>query len=558
MSDAATLEGDYDYIIVGAGTAGCVLANRLTADGRTRVLLLEAGGSDRYVWVQIPVGYLYCIGNPRTDWMMRTAPEPGLNGRSLAYPRGKVLGGCTSVNGMIYMRGQAEDYDRWRQMGNVDWGWDDVLPYFLRSEDHHGGAGSFHAIGGEWKVQKQRLRWDILAAVQEGAREFGIEPRADFNDGSNEGSGFFEVNQHGGVRWNTARGFLKPALRRPNLRVLTHALTDRLTLDGTRATGVLFRREGREWRATARREVILAAGAINSPKLLELSGIGDGAVLRDLGIEVRHHLPAVGTNLQDHLQLRTIFRVRNALTLNTIANSLSGKAWMAMEYALRRSGPMAMAPSQLGLFTRSDPAMATPDLEYHVQPLSTDRLGEPLHSFPAITMSVCNLRPDSAGTCHIASPRAEDQPTIRPNYLSAESDRRVAVVSIRQARRLMTARALARYAPQEILPGVTVESDADLLKAAGDIGTTIFHPVGTCRMGPDTEAVVRPDLLVNGVGGLRVVDASVMPRIVSGNTASPVVMIAEKAADLIARATAPALDVRGARSAANTRTARSA
>ena len=527
------LDGRYDYIIVGAGTAGCVLANRLTENPAVRVLLLEAGGSDNYHWVHIPVGYLYCIGNPRTDWMMKTASEAGLNGRSLVYPRGKVLGGCTSINGMIYMRGQAADYDRWRQMGNVGWGWDDVLPYFLKSEDHHGGATPLHGAGGEWKVAKQRLSWPILQAVQEAAKEFGIMPRADFNDGNNEGSGLFEVNQHGGVRWNATKGFLRPALRRPNLRVITHALTERIIFDGKCATGVRFRWKGEDWTAAADSEVLLTAGAINSPKLLELSGVGQPERLSDLGIDVVHESRNVGENLQDHLQIRTVFRISGALTLNTLFNSLLGKARIGLQYALMRSGPMSMAPSQLGMFTKSDPSMETPDLEFHVQPLSTDRLGDPLHPFPAVTMSVCNLRPDSVGSVHATTADPDGQPDIRLNYLSAERDKQVAIRSVQQARKIMTARRLAQYRPEEILPGLGHQSDADVLHRAGDIATTIFHPVGTCRMGRDDEAVVSPDLRVRGLGGLRVIDASIMPRIVSGNTASPVVMIAEKAADMI-------------------------
>ncbi len=533
MAHPEIMEGTYDYVIVGAGTAGCVLANRLTEDPNVRVLLLEAGGSDAYHWVHIPIGYLYCIGNPRTDWLMKTASEPGLNGRSLVYPRGKVLGGCSSVNGMIYMRGQAADYDAWRQMGNVGWAWDDVLPYFLKSEDGFRGAAPMHGEGGAWKVERQRLSWEILHAVQEGAKEFGIPPREDFNDGDNEGSGFFEVNQKRGIRWSTARGFLRPAMKRPNLRVVTHANTETILLEDKRATGVVFERAGLRYRAMAEGEVLLAAGAINSPKLLEHAGIGRPAHLRDLGIEVRHALDGVGGNLQDHLQLRTVYRVRHASTLNTQANSLVGKAAIALQYLLTQSGPMSMAPSQFGMFTRSDPSKATPDLEYHVQPLSTDRLGDPLHPFPAITVSVCNLRPDSVGTCHVTSADPHAQPDIRLNYLSTESDRVVAVKSLRQARRIMTARALARFTPEEILPGPAYQSDDDLVEQAGNIGTTIFHPVGTCKMGNDAAAVVAPDLKVRGLDRLRVVDASIMPRIVSGNTASPVVMIAEKAADMI-------------------------
>ena len=533
MANPTELDGDYDYIIVGAGTAGCVLANRLSADPAVRVLLLEAGKHDNYHWVHIPVGYLYCIGNPRTDWMMKTAAEPGLNGRSLVYPRGKVLGGCSSVNGMIYMRGQAADYDHWRQLGNPGWAWEDVLPYFLKSEDHHAGDSAMHRGGGEWKVQTQRVSWDILKAVQEGAREFGIEPRADFNDGNNEGSGFFEVNQRSGVRWNTAKAFLRPAMNRPNLRVMTEAETEHLILDARRVTGVRFRHKGHLRTVQAKAEVILAAGAINSPKLLELSGIGRGDVLARHGIEVLHESANVGENLQDHLQIRTVFRVQGAKTLNTMANSLLGKLKIAAQYGLSRTGPMSMAPSQFGMFTKSDPSKATPDLEYHVQPLSTDRLGDPLHPFPAITMSVCNLRPESIGHSHIATPDRAVQPEIRLNYLSTEADREIAVRSVEQVRRIMTARALAPYVPEELLPGPKVATRDELLREVGNIATTIFHPVGTCRMGSDDSAVVDPALRFRGLDGLRVVDASIMPRIVSGNTASPVIMIAEKAADMI-------------------------
>ncbi len=530
---AEQLEGEYDYVIVGGGTAGCVLANRLTEDPSARVLLLEAGGNDRYHWVHIPVGYLYCIGNPRVDWMMKTAEEPGLNGRSLVYPRGKVLGGCTSINGMIYMRGQAADYEGWRQMGNTGWGRDDVLPYFRKSEDHHQGETDLHGAGGEWKVSTQRLSWDILRAFQEGAAEFGYLPTTDFNSGTNEGSGFFEVNQKNGVRWNTTKAFLRPAMKRPNLRVLTGAMTDRLIIDGKRATGVAVRHQGRTLTVNAGREVLLAAGSINSPKLPELSGIGQPERLAALGITPTHDLPGVGENLQDHLQIRTVFKVQNTETQNEKANSLMGRIGIGLQYALSRSGPLSMAPSQFGLFTRSDPLLATPDLEYHVQPLSTDRLGDPLHPFPAITVSVCNLRPESIGACHITQNASDPQPDICLNYLSAERDKQVAVTAIQQARRIMTAKALQPYNPQEFLPGPEIATEADLLREAGNIATTIFHPVGTCKMGSDPMAVTAPDLRVHGMDGLRVIDASIMPKIVSGNTASPVIMIAEKAADMI-------------------------
>jgi choline dehydrogenase len=525
--------GDFDYIIVGAGSAGCVLANRLSADARNRVLLLEAGGSDNYIWIHIPVGYLYCMGNPRTDWGFKTEAVAGLNGRALNYPRGKVLGGCSSINGMIYMRGQARDYDGWRQLGNTGWGWDDVLPYFKKSEDSAFGADETHGQGGEWRVEAQRLSWPILDAFIEACEEVGIPRIDDFNGGDNFGVSYFRVNQRRGVRVNTAKAFLKPALSRKNLTVLSQAQAKEIAFDGRRATGVVFWRKGQLCEAEAACEVILAAGAIGSPQLLELSGIGSGEVLRAAGVPVRYELPGVGENLQDHLQIRTVYKVKNALTLNERAGTLLGKAGIALEYALRRTGPMSMAPSQLGVFTRSDPSYETPNIQYHVQPLSLDKFGEPLHPFPAITASVANLRPDSRGSIHIASPDPHDDPTIQPNYLSTETDRRVAADSIRLTRKILATRALKRFEPDEYLPGPSVTSDDDLARAAGDIATTIFHPVSTCKMGQDERAVVDEALRVRGIERLRIADASIMPTITSGNTNSPTIMIAEKAADMI-------------------------
>lgn len=523
---------EWDYIIVGAGSAGCVLANRLSADPASRVLLIEAGGRDNYHWLHIPIGYLYCIGNPRTDWGYRTAAEAGLGGRSLIYPRGRVLGGCSAINGMLYLRGQAADYDHWRQLGNPGWGWDDVKPLFLRSEDYMDGASDDHGAGGEWRVENQRLRWDILDAWADAAEAAGIRRTDDFNRGDNEGVGYFKVNQRSGWRVSTATAFLRPALRRPNLKVETQALVERVLIEGGRATGIRFLRDGAAEEPRARRGVILCAGSIGSAQILQLSGIGPGALLQSLGIPVIRDA-AVGENLQDHLQIRCAYRVEGVRTLNTLAGSLLGRARIAAEYALFRSGPMSMAPSQLGAFARSGPDVASADLEYHVQPLSLDAFGQPLHDFPAITASVCHLRPESRGHVRITAPDPRAHPEIAPNYLSAPADRIVAARAIRLTRKIMAQAPLARFRPEEFRPGPAGEDDDSLAEAAGRIASTIFHPVGTVRMGSDDGAVVTPDLRLRGLGGLWVADASIMPMITSGNTNSPTIMIAEKAADLI-------------------------
>ena len=527
---------DYDFVIVGGGSAGCVLANRLSEDPKNKVLLLEAGGKDNYIWIHVPVGYLYCMGNPRTDWGFKTAEQEGLNGRALNYPRGRVLGGCSSINGMIYMRGQSNDYDGWRQMGNTGWGWDDVLPYFKKSEDNYTGADEMHGSGGEWRVDEQRLSWEILDAYRDAAEQAGIAKIEDFNRGDNEGSSYFRVNQKDGWRWNTSKGFLRPAKKRSNLTVVTHAQVQRVIFDGKRACGVEVKRHGKAESYRTNGEVILSAGAVGSPQILELSGIGNPTHLKKMGIDVVHQSDGVGDNLQDHLQLRVAFRVENVKTLNQRAGSMLGRLGIGLEYVLSRKGPMSMAPSQLGIFAKSGPEVETADLEFHVQPLSLEKFGDPLHPFPAFTASVVPLRPQSRGSIHIASPDPSAHPTIDPNYLSTEGDKLVAVRAIRLARDIAGQSAMGKYLPSEIKPGSAYQSDEDLANVAGEIGTTIFHPVGTCRMGVDDQAVVQTDLRVKGVCGLRVVDASVMPTIPSGNTNSPTIMIAEKAADMILRA----------------------
>lgn len=554
MTASHPAELSFDHIVIGAGTAGCLLANRLSADPARRVLLVEAGGKDDYAWIHVPVGYLYCIGNPRTDWCYQTEPEPGLNGRRLRYPRGRTLGGCSSINGMIYMRGQKRDYDGWAELvGDDAWTWANCLGDFIAHEDHWrldpGGEGAHDAAfaalhghgrrgsSGEWRVDRQRLRWDVLDAFAQAAQQAGIAATRDFNGGDNEGVGYFEVNQKAGWRWNAAKAFLRPVQRRANLTVWTQAQVQRLRLepdaDGAlRCVGARLVRAGAVLDVQARGEVVLSAGSIGSVQILQLSGIGPAPLLQSLGIAVAHALPGVGDNLQDHLQIRAVYKVQGARTLNTLAHSWSGRLAMALEYALRRSGPLSMAPSQLGAFTRSDPQQPWPNLEYHVQPLSLDAFGEPLHRFPAITASVCNLNPTSRGQVRIRSPDFADAPAIAPNYLATEADRRLAAASLRVTRRIVAQPALQRFRPEEFKPGLQYQSDDELARLAGDIASTIFHPVGTTRMGraDDPQAVVDSRLRVHGVRGLRVVDAGVMPTITSGNTNSPTLMIAEKAA----------------------------
>ena len=540
-----TQANTYDYIIIGAGSAGCMLAKRLTENPSKKVLLIEAGKNDNYIWIHIPVGYLYCIDNPRADWRFKTAAEKGLNGRSLLYPRGRVLGGCSSINGMIYMRGQAGDYESWVQAtGDDSWSWENALKRYKSFEDYHSAANEWHGKGGEWTVSKQRLRWPIMDCFKEAAVEAGIPASDDFNCGDNFGVGYFDVSQRAGWRLNTSKAFLRDAAKRNNLTVLTEAVVTKLKIDPItkNCLGVEYFKNGIASEALCAiergGEVLLSAGAIGSVQILERSGVGAAAHLNQLGIPVIADLPGVGENLQDHLQLRMVYKVNGIKTLNTKANTILGKMMIGLEYLFKRSGPMSMAPSQLGAFAYSSPNQKSANVEYHVQPLSLEKFGEDLHSFNAFTASVCNVRPTSRGSVHINSTDPEAAPVISPNYLSTDEDRKVAIESLRLTRQIARQAALGPYAPEEYKPGAQYQTDDELIKAAGDIGTTIFHPVGTCKMGraDDPMAVLDSELRVRGIHHLRVVDASAMPTITSGNTAAPTMMIAERMSELLTRA----------------------
>ena len=524
---------EFDYIIVGAGSAGCVLANRLTADGKYSVLLLEAGPEDSHLWIHIPLGYGRLFKEKAVNWMYQTEPEQGLNGRSVFQPRGKVLGGSSSINGLLYVRGQHEDYDRWRQHGNLGWGFDDVLPYFKKAEDQTRGADDFHAVGGPLPVSDWRHADPLSAAFVDAAAEVGFPKNSDFNGATQEGAGFFQTTTRGGRRASTAVAYLRSAKARPNLHVETSALAERILFEGRRAVGVAYRTAGIPRTARARKEVLISGGAFNSPQLLQLSGVGPADLLRQHGIEVVLDAPGVGNDLQDHMQVRVVMRCSQAITLNDIVNNPIRKVLTGLRYAMFRTGPLTIAAGTSGAFFKTNPRLATPDIQIHFLPFSTDKMGEKLHPFSGFTASVCQLRPESRGSLRIKSADPTAPPEIRINYLASDVDRATNVEGLKILRRILHARALAPYVVEEVDPGDKITSDEALLAYCRARGTTIYHPTSTCRMGNDPLAVVDQRLRVRGLDGLRVIDASVMPDLVSGNTNAPVIMIAEKASDLI-------------------------
>ncbi len=525
--------GSFDYIIVGGGSAGCVLANRLSASGAHRVLLLEAGGEDRNPWIHIPLGYGKLFKNPKVNWLYESEPEPELESRRILQPRGKVLGGSSSINGLVYIRGQKEDFDQWRQLGNVGWSFEDVLPYFRRAEDQQRGADEFHGSGGPLAVSDQPEPHELCDAFIKAAEETGIARNDDFNGARQEGAGYFQTTSRRGLRCSAAVGYLRPARKRPNLRVLTEAPSLKVLIEEGEAVGVAFSHRGEIWRADAAGEVILAAGAIASPPLLQLSGVGPGELLRRFGIPVVKDLPGVGESLQDHLQSRLVYRCTRRITLNDDVASLPRSLGIGLRYALWRKGPLAVSAGYAAGFFRTDPRLATPDVQAHFITFSTTRMGDKLHPFPGFTASICQLRPESRGFVRIKSADPAARPSIQLNYLSAETDRRTMVAGLKLLRRIMQAPALRPYIESEHEPGPACAGDEDLLAHIRARASTIYHPTCSCRMGEDALAVVDARLRVRGVGRLRIVDGSVMPSLVSGNTNAAIIMIGEKGADMI-------------------------